>query len=46
FDENLELYEDVFDPFLIVYRGLTLSNENIEQLKQSVGKYISTSWDL
>ncbi|CAF1145945.1 unnamed protein product [Didymodactylos carnosus] len=36
FDENLELYEDVFDPFLIVYRGLTLSNENIEQLKQSV----------
>ncbi|CAF1582683.1 unnamed protein product, partial [Didymodactylos carnosus] len=41
YDENLEFYH-VFET-TSVYRGLRLSDQDIEQLKQSRGKYISTN---
>jgi tetratricopeptide (TPR) repeat protein len=43
YDENFELYQDCFKPYLTVYRGFTLADSDIEQLKQSAGKYVSTN---
>ncbi|CAF1598114.1 unnamed protein product, partial [Didymodactylos carnosus] len=43
YDENIEFYQDIFNPYLTVYRGLTLDNNDIQQLQQSIGKYISTN---
>ncbi len=40
--EDYEWYQDLFQPF-IVYRGLTLSQIDIEVLIHSVGKYVSTN---
>ncbi|CAF3503505.1 unnamed protein product [Rotaria sp. Silwood1] len=42
FDKNFEIYQDSLEA-IIVYRGLTLPINIIDQLKQSVGKYVSTN---
>ncbi|CAF1371238.1 unnamed protein product [Didymodactylos carnosus] len=42
FDENYELYQEIWKTF-DVYRGLTLPQKDIEQIKQSIGRYVSTN---
>jgi hypothetical protein len=42
FDENFQIYQNSLDE-IVVYRGLTLPIIVIEQLKQSVDKYVSTN---
>ncbi|CAF1114702.1 unnamed protein product [Didymodactylos carnosus] len=42
FDENFQLYQESLDT-ITFYRGLTLSDKDINQLKQSIKKYISTN---
>ncbi|CAF4013584.1 unnamed protein product [Rotaria sordida] len=42
FDENFEVYQESLES-IVVYRGLTLPIKIIDQLKQSVGKYVSTN---
>lgn len=42
FDQNFEAYQESLEEIL-VYRGLTLPMTVIDQLKESVGKYVSTN---
>ncbi|CAF1642112.1 unnamed protein product, partial [Didymodactylos carnosus] len=42
FEENFEINQESLDT-ITFYRGLKLSQNDIEQLKQSTGKYISTN---
>ncbi|CAF1304987.1 unnamed protein product [Didymodactylos carnosus] len=42
FDENYDLYQETFET-ITVYRGLNLPDSDIEQLKNLIGKYVSTN---
>ncbi|CAF0916894.1 unnamed protein product [Didymodactylos carnosus] len=42
FNENWELYQEIYDTFN-VYRGLTLSQNDIDVLKNLIGKCVSTN---
>ena len=43
YDQNYLDYQQKYDPYLKVYRGLTLSDEDINRLKTYVNHYISTN---
>ncbi|CAF0794152.1 unnamed protein product [Didymodactylos carnosus] len=43
FKKNFDMYCESSIETIYVYRGLTLASSEIEQLKQSVGKHISTN---
>ncbi|CAF4544645.1 unnamed protein product, partial [Didymodactylos carnosus] len=42
-NKYIDFYQDQFESSLVVYRGLTLSDNDINELKQSIGKYVSTN---
>ncbi|CAF1133613.1 unnamed protein product [Didymodactylos carnosus] len=42
FDENFEIYSEYFETFHF-YRGLTLSENDILQIQNCIGKYVSTN---
>ncbi|CAF4430104.1 unnamed protein product, partial [Didymodactylos carnosus] len=43
FNENFSIYKESITENIVLYRGLTLPDNDIEQLKNSVRKYVSTN---